>query len=47
MSEFYAPEHARGFRWNDPTFGIRWPDEVKILSGRDSSYPDFSLPEKG
>ena len=23
MSEFYAPQAARGFRWNDPAFGIR------------------------
>ena len=25
MSEFYAPERARGVRWNDPSFGIPWP----------------------
>ena len=24
MSEFYAPECARGVRWNDPAFGILW-----------------------
>lgn len=47
MSEFYAPEHAKGFRWNDPVFGIRWPGEVKIMSDRDRSYPDFSLPARG
>lgn len=47
MSQFYAPEHARGFRWNDPVFGIRWPGDVKVISNRDRSYPDFSLPETG
>jgi dTDP-4-dehydrorhamnose 3,5-epimerase len=47
MSQFYAPEHARGFRWNDPVFGIRWPGDVKVISERDRSYPDFSLPERG
>ena len=26
MSEFYHPEAARGIRWNDPAFGIQWPD---------------------
>jgi dTDP-4-dehydrorhamnose 3,5-epimerase len=41
MSEFYAPEHARGFRWNDPAFGIEWPDDVKVISDQDRSYPDF------
>src|SRR6185369_8706161 len=37
MSEFYAPESARGFRWNDPAFGITLPAEVKIISERDAS----------
>ena len=27
MSQFYAPEHARGVRWNDPAFGIAWPED--------------------
>jgi dTDP-4-dehydrorhamnose 3,5-epimerase len=41
MSEFYSPEHARGIRWNDPQFGIKWPTEVQVISHRDDSYPDF------
>ena len=41
ISEFYAPDHARGFRWNDPAFAIVWPAEVKIISERDRNYPDF------
>jgi dTDP-4-dehydrorhamnose 3,5-epimerase len=41
MSEFYAPEYARGVRWNDPTFQIQWPGEVKVISDRDNTYPDF------
>jgi dTDP-4-dehydrorhamnose 3,5-epimerase len=45
MSEYYAPEHARGFRWNDPAFAIEWPGAVKVLSPRDESYPDFAIPE--
>jgi dTDP-4-dehydrorhamnose 3,5-epimerase len=33
---------ARGARWNDPAFGIRWPESAaRILSDRDRSYPDF------
>jgi len=43
MSEFYAPKHARGFRWNDPAFGIEWPEAVNVLSARDGSYPDFAF----
>jgi len=41
ISEFYVPEAARGVRWNDPKFGIVWPEEVKVISVRDTSYPDF------
>ena len=41
MSEFYAPEAARGVRWNDPAFGIEWPLPNPTMSARDASYPDF------
>ncbi len=43
MSEFYAPSSARGFRWNDPMFGIEWPEPVRVISERDRSYPDFAV----
>jgi dTDP-4-dehydrorhamnose 3,5-epimerase len=42
MSAFYAPEAARGLRWDDPAFGIHWPAEVRVISERDAGYPDFS-----
>lgn len=41
MSEFHAPDHAAGVRWDDPAFGIVWPDGNPILSERDRSFPDF------
>ena len=44
MSQFYLPESARGFRWNDPAFSIRLPLEVAVLSDRDRNYPDYSPP---
>ncbi len=43
ISDFYAPEAARGIRWNDPTFGIKWPIHPPALSARDRSWPDFAL----
>lgn len=43
MSEFYSQESARGFRWNDPFFGIRLPLEVSVISERDRDYPDFGV----
>ena len=42
MSEFYAPDCARGYRWNDPTFEIRLPIQISVISDRDASYPWFS-----
>lgn len=41
MSESYAPEAARGFRWNDPRLGIAWPDADRIISKRDKEYADL------
>jgi dTDP-4-dehydrorhamnose 3,5-epimerase len=41
MSQFYSPEHARGVRWNDPAFGIPWPQDERTILERDQGYPDF------
>jgi len=41
ISEFYAPESARGYRWNDPTFAIPWPEPVTVMSDKDRSLPLF------
>jgi dTDP-4-dehydrorhamnose 3,5-epimerase len=42
ISEFFRPECARGVRWNDPAFGIRWPGaEPRIMSQRDMSFEDY------
>jgi dTDP-4-dehydrorhamnose 3,5-epimerase len=48
MSDFYQPERARGFRWNDPSFNIRWPSAPSVISSRDAAYPDWNAerPEK-
>ena len=45
MSAFFAPEAARGFRWNDPAFVITWPEPVRVISDRDRNYPDFAVPQ--
>lgn len=42
ISAPYQAEAARGARWNDPAFAIRWPPcASRLLSARDASYPDF------
>jgi dTDP-4-dehydrorhamnose 3,5-epimerase len=38
MTEFYHPECARGVRWDDPAFGIKWPLPNPIMSKNDMNY---------
>ena len=42
VSAFWAPEAERGVRWDDPAFGIAWPDPPgeRVISERDATYPD-------
>jgi dTDP-4-dehydrorhamnose 3,5-epimerase len=44
MGEVYVPEAASGVRWDDPAFGIEWPEPVgeRTISEKDGSYPDFA-----
>lgn len=36
VTDYYAPEHERCIKWNDPTVAINWPIDGKpILSPRD------------
>ena len=41
VDEFYAPQHERGIRWNDPKFNIKWPVEPMVISQKDENWPDF------
>ena len=41
MSQPYSAHNARGVRWNDPLFLIKWPLPVTSISERDQSYADF------
>jgi dTDP-4-dehydrorhamnose 3,5-epimerase len=43
VSEYYTPGAEGGVRWDDPAFGIEWPDpDDAFLSDKDRSWPDFS-----
>ncbi len=45
ISSPYAPDAGRGVRWDDPAFGIVWPEvtaDGRIMSARDATYPDFA-----
>lgn len=42
MTDFHAPALAGGVRWNDPRFGIDWPEPTDVvISERDAGCPDF------
>jgi dTDP-4-dehydrorhamnose 3,5-epimerase len=42
MTDFYKPDCGRGVRWDDPAFGINWPEDERTIIGRDNSYTDFN-----
>jgi dTDP-4-dehydrorhamnose 3,5-epimerase len=42
ISQFHDAGSARGVRWNDPAFGIRWPAPPSVMSERDRGFPDFA-----
>jgi dTDP-4-dehydrorhamnose 3,5-epimerase len=42
ISKAHAPGAARGVRWDDPAFGIRWPLPVSSISPRDLAFPSWN-----
>ena len=46
-SDYYAPDHEIGVKWNDATIGIDWPIKDPFLSNKDTKHPalaDFTSP---
>lgn len=41
VSEFYTPQSEQGVRWNDPTFAIKWPGEIKVITDKDAGWPNY------
>jgi dTDP-4-dehydrorhamnose 3,5-epimerase len=42
MSAFFEPNAARGARFDDAAFGIRWPTAgALVISERDLAFPGF------
>ena len=38
VSDYYAPKHGDGIRWDDPTLAIRWPLPPSTLSEQDQRW---------
>ena len=41
MSRHYMPGVDLGVRWNDPAFGIVWPQAPRVIHPRDAEYADY------
>jgi len=39
MSQFFQPDAGRGYRYDDPAFGITWPLPVSVVSEKDLGLP--------
>lgn len=46
ISTPFEPAAARGARWDDPAFTIRWPITEPILSDKDRSWPLIAPPKQ-
>ena len=41
MGTSHVPGQADGVRWDDPAFGIRWPEAPRVVADQDRAWPDF------
>ncbi|WP_247658373.1 dTDP-4-dehydrorhamnose 3,5-epimerase [Aquabacter sp. L1I39] len=41
VSDVYAPDLARTYRWDDPAFGIEWQIAPTLISDRDAAAQDY------
>lgn len=42
VSDYFHPEAARGYRYDDPAFAIAWPLSVTEISEKDLAWPPYS-----
>ncbi len=46
MGRMYEPGKARGFRFDDPAFGIKWPHTPAVIGKADLGWSAFTLNER-
>ena len=46
IDQTHNPATQRGYRYDDPAFGIDWPLEISVISDRDRSAPRLSDAER-
>jgi dTDP-4-dehydrorhamnose 3,5-epimerase len=45
ISTFYYAPSARGVRFDDPAFCIKWPLPVSVIAEKDRAFPLFEVPK--
>ncbi len=43
MSEFFNAGSYRGFRFDDPAVGVKWPNKPAVISGKDLDYGPLEI----
>lgn len=43
MSAEFVPDRYAGFRFDDPAFGVIWPEAPAVISDRDLNHPAFKV----
>ena len=38
----FVASAADGVRWDDPAFGLTWPEPVTVIAPRDLAFPDWA-----
>jgi len=46
VSAPYAAEFESGVRFDDPAFGIEWPNTVEVISPKDDAWPPYEPDER-
>ena len=43
MGDYFDNKKYKGFRYDDPSFKIKWPFKPIVINKRDKGYKDFKF----